>query len=122
MLFERHSEELISLPKFYGRMLRSFMLASSIVLSALAVGAIGYHGFAQLNWVDAILNASMILTGMGPVTPMNSTGAKLFASGYALFSGVVFLSAVSIVIAPLFHRILHHFHLDAEDEGVGKPD
>jgi hypothetical protein len=72
----------------------------------------GYHRIAGLGWVDSVLNASMILTGMGPVDPMTTTAAKLFASAYALFSGVVFLSAVGIVLSPIFHRILHAFHLD----------
>ena len=85
----------------------------------MAAGVIGYHFIARLSWIDAVLNASMILTGMGPVDPMTSTAAKLFASGYALFSGVVFLSAMGIVLSPIFHRVLHVFHLDEEDE---KPD
>jgi hypothetical protein len=94
----------------------SFLLALGIVAVALGIGVLGYHYIAQLAWIDAVLNASMILTGMGPVDPMKDTPSKLFASAYALFSGVVFLSAVSIVLAPVFHRILHHFHLDEEDE------
>jgi len=85
----------------------------------LMVGVLGYHHFAKLDWVDAVLNASMILTGMGPVAPMNDTASKLFASAYALFSGVAFLSGVAIVLSPLFHRILHHFHLADEDEREG---
>ena len=80
------------------------------------IGILGYHYIARLSWIDALLNASMILTGMGPVATLTDTPSKLFASAYALFSGVVFLSAVSIVLAPVFHRILHKFHLDEEDE------
>jgi hypothetical protein len=74
----------------------------------------GYHSFARLGWIDSILNASMILTGMGPVDPMTTTAAKLFASAYALFSGVVFLSAMGIILTPIFHRVLHAFHMDED--------
>jgi hypothetical protein len=88
----------------------------SIVSLALAAGVIGYHAIAGLSWVDSVLNASMILTGMGPVDTMKDTASKLFASAYALFSGVIFLSAVGIVLAPIFHRIIHAFHID-DDAG-----
>ncbi len=84
-----------------------------------ALGVLGYHYIARLAWIDAVLNAAMILTGMGPVDTMKDTPSKLFASAYALFSGVVFLSAISIVFAPVFHRVLHHFHLDEEDGQAG---
>jgi hypothetical protein len=89
-------------------------LAAAIALlgGALLIGVAGYHFFAGLAWVDALLNASMILTGMGPVDVLTSTGAKIFASAYALFSGVVFLSATGVIIAPVVHRVLHRFHLE----------
>ena len=77
---------------------------------------IGYHAIGGLPWVDSILNASMILTGMGPVDPMRTAAAKLFASAYAIFSGVAFLTSVGVLLAPLFHRFLHHFHLEVEGE------
>jgi len=114
-LFEHKTEPLLPWPRFFRRVALSFLLASGIVGVALLIGVLGYHQFAGLAWIDALLNASMILTGMGPVDPMTSVPAKLFASTYALFSGVVFLSAVGIVLSPLFHRILHHFHLDEQD-------
>jgi hypothetical protein len=85
------------------------------VVAALAIGVIGYHGLENLRWVDSILNASMILGGMGPVTVLQTSGGKLFASGYALFSGVIFLVVAGLLFAPIFHRLLHHFHMDAED-------
>jgi len=90
----------------------SALLVFGIVFTALFAGVLGYHAIAKLGWIDAILNASMILTGMGPVDPMKTSAAKLFASAYALFSGVVFLSAIGIALAPVFHRILHRFHMD----------
>ena len=76
------------------------------------IGIFGYHGFAGFNWVDSLLNATMILTGMGPVGALPSDTAKLFASAYALFSGLVFITATGILLAPIFHRVLHRFHIE----------
>ena len=98
------------------RIALSFCVAFSIVFIALAIGTLGYYFIAKLGWIDAILNASMILTGMGPVASMDTTGSKLFASAYALFSGFVFLTSTGIVLSPVFHRVLHAFHIDDEDE------
>ncbi len=115
-MFERRREKLLPWPRFARRMALSFLLTVGIVATALMMGVFGYHYIARLSWIDALLNASMILTGMGPVATLTDASSKLFASGYALFSGVVFLSAVSIVLAPVFHRVLHKFHLDDTDE------
>lgn len=82
---------------------------------SLGIGVIGYHFLADLGWVDSLLNASMILTGMGPVNPMISTEAKLFSSFYALFSGVAFLSIAAVMFAPLIHRFLHKLQIDLEE-------
>jgi len=87
-----------------------------IITGSLGLGVLGYRIFAHLGWIDSLLNASMILTGMGPVDPMRTNGAKLFASFYAIFSGVAFLSSVGVFLAPIAHRLLHRFHLDAEEE------
>jgi hypothetical protein len=111
-MFETKKEKLLPWPRFMKRMALSLLLTSSIVAVALFAGILGYHCIAGLGWVDSLLNASMILTGMGPVDPMKTTSAKVFASAYALFSGVVFLSAMAIVLSPIFHRVLHAFHLD----------
>lgn len=111
-MYEKKGDDLLPLPRFLRRMLLSALIAAAIAGTALCAGVVGYHRVAGLGWVDSLLNASMILTGMGPVDTMRSDSAKLFASGYALFSGIVFLSAVGIVLAPVFHRILHKFHLD----------
>ena len=78
----------------------------------------GYHCFGNLPWVDSFLNASMILTGMGPVDRMETDAGKLFSSFYALFSGVAFLTFVAVLFSPLYHRFMHKFHLDIE----GKED
>jgi hypothetical protein len=76
----------------------------------------GYHHIAKISWIDSLLNASMILTGMGPVNEMTTNGAKLFASFYALFSGIVFLSTVAVIFAPIAHRLLHLLHADDNEE------
>ncbi len=114
-MFERKGEKLLPFPRFLGRVGLSFLLAIAIATGALVIGTLGYHYVAGLGWLDAELNAAMILTGMGPVDPMRSAAAKLFASGYALFSGVVFLTSIGIVLSPVIHRIVHRFHLDDGD-------
>ncbi len=111
-MFEHKSERLLPWPRFVRRMGLAFLLMVGLVGGALMLGVLGYHFIARLPWIDVLLNASMILTGMGPVATMEDTPSKLFASGYALFSGVIFLSSVGIVLSPVFHRILHRFHLD----------
>lgn len=111
-MYERKTEKLLPWPQFARRMALSALVAFAIVASGLVIGILGYRYIAHLEWIDALLNASMILTGMGPIAPMIDNAAKLFASAYALFSGVVFLSGMGIVLSPLFHRILHRFHLE----------
>ena len=88
-------------------------MSAGLIVFALGIGMTGYHCFESLNWVDAFVNAAMILSGMGPVNQLNTDSGKIFAGCYALFSGLVFLSAVSIVLAPLAHRALHRFHLES---------
>ena len=100
---------------FYQRFLLALALSSALIAVSLGIGVLGYHGIAGLNWVDSILNASMILTGMGPVNTLNTDEAKLFASAYALFSGLIFITATGILLSPIFHRVLHRFHLEARD-------
>ena len=86
--------------------------ATCVILVALFIGICGYHWVAGLDWIDSLLEASMILGGMGPVNPITTTGAKLFASVYALFSGLVFIGLMGIVLTPVFHRVLHKFHVE----------
>jgi len=100
---------------FYHRFLIALGLSSALITVSLGLGILGYHYLADLNWVDALLNAAMILTGMGPVNPLNTDTAKVFASAYALFSGLVFISATGILLTPVFHRVLHRFHLEEKD-------
>ena len=94
------------------RLGRSGMLGLAMVLSALTVGVCGYHFTADLPWLDALVDASMILSGMGPVDPIRNDAGKWFESFYALFSGVVFITAVGVLMSPLVHRFLHRFHLE----------
>lgn len=86
----------------------------ALVLVSWLVGTTGYRVFEGMSWIDAILNAAMILGGMGPVTPLQTTAGKLFASFYALFAGIVFLVSVAILLAPHLHRLLHRLHLETE--------
>ena len=88
--------------------------ASVEVTSALGFGVVGYHWLGGLPWIDALVNASMILGGMGPVDPISSPAGKLFVSFYALFSGLVFIGVASLAIAPFVHRIMHSLHIEEE--------
>jgi hypothetical protein len=116
-MFEHHREPLASQAEFKRRVLRFGSLSIGIIMVSLGIGVIGYHFIVGLAWIDALLNASMLLGGMGPMdTDLKTTAAKLFASAYALFSGVVFLVAIGILSTPIFHRFLHHFHLELDDE------
>jgi hypothetical protein len=100
---------------FLWRVVKFMSLATAVISTALVLGILGYHYIAGFPWVDSILNASMILGGMGPVCELPTDDAKLFASAYALFSGLVFISVIAIVLAPVAHRALHAFHLDEKD-------
>ncbi len=100
---------------FYHRFLLALGLSAGLIGFSLGIGILGYHFIAGFNWMDSLLNAAMILTGMGPGNTLNSDTAKLFASAYALFSGVVFRSATGILLAPIFHRVLHRFHIEERD-------
>ena len=94
------------------RLLRNLLYVSGLIAASLALGAVGYHQFAGLPWLDATLNAAMILTGMGPVNPLTTAAGKVFGIVYALFSGVAFLTMVAMLLAPAAHRLLHRFHLE----------
>ena len=115
-MFEHRKEPLASRSEFAWRMARFSALAAGILFVSLAIGVLGYHFLEGLSWLDSLLNASMLLGGMGPVATLKTTAGKLFASFYSLFAGMVILVAVGVMIAPVFHRILHHFHLEIEDE------
>ena len=97
---------------FYHRFLVAFALSIGLIIFSLGLGVLGYHFIAKLGWVDALLNAAMILTGMGPVNPLTTPAGKVFGIAYALFSGVAFLTMVAMLLAPAAHRLLHRLHLE----------
>jgi hypothetical protein len=115
-IFERKHEELASVGVFVKRIFAALGIAFCLIGMALAIGIAGYHTLGKLGWVDSLLEASMILGGMGPVSTLSTDGVKIFASLYALFSGLVFVGVMGIVLAPVVHRFLHKFHVDEEDE------
>lgn len=114
MEFEHQSEPVLPFDRFIKRIIRYTFFACLLLGASLGIGVLGYHYFNELSWLDSLLNASMILTGMGPVDPMKSDTAKLFASFYSIFSGVVFLSTVAVFLSPIVHRFLHRLHVDEE--------
>lgn len=102
---------------FLQRIAKSTILSGSIMMMALGIGILGYHFIAEQAWIDSLLNASMILSGMGPIGDIKNDPGKVFASGYALFSGVVFITTAGILLAPLVHRFLHRFHIEISNQG-----
>ena len=113
-MFEHRTKPLLPKKVFVVRVLFSLAFAAGIIGLSLGLGMVGYHFCGGLGWLDSLLNASMILTGMGPVNELHTVAGKLFASFYALFSGVVFISSVAVLLAPVIHRFLHKFHLESE--------
>jgi hypothetical protein len=116
-VYERRHVPLLSRARFLRRLLRHFSIALVLISGSLAIGMWGYHHFEGMHWIDAFLNAAMLLGGMGPVEPsLHTTGGKLFAGFYALYAGIVVLAAASILLAPVFHRFIHRFHLEDDSE------
>lgn len=115
-MYEHHREPLLPRKKFYHRLARNAGFALALITFALVVGMMGYHVICGLPMDDAFLNASMILTGMGPVNVLQGTSAKIFASFYAIASGVLFPTTIGIVLAPVLHRFLHKLHIDEDEE------
>lgn len=116
MMYEHRRRPLLSRMEFSIRVLRHGLIAFGVVAATLGMGILGYHWLEGLPWIDALLNASMILGGMGPVNPLHTTVGKLFASAYALFSGVVFIGIMGLILAPFVHRLLHRFHWEADNK------
>ena len=114
--FEHHSAPLLPREDFVRRLLRNAAIAAGLIVFSLGIGMIGYHLFVRLDWTDSFLNASMILTGMGEITALDTTGGKIFAGLYALFSGVAFLTIIGVLVAPVVHRFMHRFHLALDEE------
>ena len=120
-MYEHRSEPLLPLRAFLFRLSRHGAVAFGLLAVSLAAGMAGYHLFEKLHWVDAFLNSSMLLGGMGPVDPPKTNAGKIFAGLYALYAGLVVITVAAIMVTPVFHRLLHRFHADAEEEaGKGK--
>jgi hypothetical protein len=117
LIYERKSRPLAPRRIFLGRVFKNLMLATAILGACLAIGVLGYHYIAKFAWIDSLLNASMILSGMGPVGDIKNDAGKVFASAYALFSGVAFITNIGILLAPAVHRMFHALHLEEEEKG-----
>jgi len=114
-------EPLAPLRVFYNRLVQCFLLTLVIVGFSLVLGTVGYHYSEGLSWLDSLVNAAMILTGMGPTSPMTSVPGKLFSVFYCLYSGLAFLSLVAILVTPICHRFVHQFHLSEECQPQAPP-
>lgn len=112
--FESMRQPLLSTAAFARRLAWNFAVASALIAASLLGGMVGYHATEDMAWIDAFANASMILSGMGPLDPLKTSGGKLFAGFYALYSGLVLILASGIILAPLIHRLIHRFHLEEE--------
>jgi hypothetical protein len=120
-MFEHHTEPLLARAAFAARLLRHAVMFIGLVGVALGIGVLGYHKLEGLSWIDATLNASMILGGMGPMSALHTDAGKLFASAYALFSGLLFVVAMGVLFAPIIHRLMHQFHFqDQTSESSGE--
>jgi len=113
--YERQHDKLAPRSVFIKRLIAALAVALGLILLALIIGIAGYHCIAGFNRVDSLLEASMILGGMGPIKELPTDSAKVFASVYALFSGLIFIGVMGIVLSPVVHRIMHKFHVDEKD-------
>ena len=114
VMYEHRNEKLLTPRQFAKRVALHAALVLAAVSISLAIGVIGYRVTAALPWLDALLNASMILGGMGPVNPITTPSGKVFASLYALYAGLFFIAVAGVLMAPFLHRMLHRFHLDTD--------
>ena len=112
-MFEQRHEPLLPRAAFFRRMTKYALLALGFIVVSLGIGMAGYHFFEGMSWIDAFVNSAMLMGGMGPVGELHTDTGKLFAGLYALYCGLIVIIAIGIVAAPLLHRILHHFHLQA---------
>ena len=115
-MYEHRAKPLLPRHKFFARLRLHAALAMALIVVSLGIGMAGYHVLENMNWIDSFANASMILSGMGPLGELKTSAGKIFAGCYALFSGVAFLTSVGVVFAPIFHRFLHKFHLESAKE------
>jgi hypothetical protein len=122
MLLERRYQPLISRREFAWRYLRWGSVGAAILIVSLAYGVCGYHFLEHIPWIDSLLNASMILGGMGPVDTLHTTAGKLFASFYALYSGLLLISLTGMMLTPMVHRFMHKFHIEESKSHSAKRD
>ena len=120
-MYEHHKRPLVPRSAFYARLSRNALIAFAMMLGALGLGMLGYHGFEKESWIDAFSDAAMILSGMGPLNPLHTAAGKIFAGCYALFSGLTFITITGIVLLPIIHRLFHKFHLQLDDPGESAP-
>jgi hypothetical protein len=121
-MYERRHAPLATRAQFVRRIARHFAFGMGIIAGSLAIGMLGYRWLEHMRWIDAFLNAAMLLGGMGPIkTDLTSTGSKLFAGLYALYAGMVVLVVAGLLLAPAFHRLVHRFHLEEEEEKRRRP-
>ena len=113
-MFEHHEKHLLPRKEYYRRVAHHAILGVVVLIGSLGIGMTGYHVLEKLPWIDAFLNAAMILSGMGPVAPIQTDAGKIFAGCYALFSGLTLVAILGIIFAPVVHRFLHKFHLEDE--------
>ncbi|HEX3870909.1 MAG TPA: hypothetical protein VHV77_10760 [Pirellulales bacterium] len=114
--FEHLGSKVLPRREFARRLMRNFTAATLLVVVSLLLGIVGYHTFEQLPWIDSFANASMILSGMGPLGELKHWNGKLFAGFYALYSGLVLVAVIGIILAPIIHRALHRFHAAEDDK------
>lgn len=114
MMFEHRKAPLLPRQAFFARLARTAALGLVMIAVSLGIGMAGYHAFENLSWIDAFANAAMILSGMGPLTPLQTSSGKLFAGCYALFSGLALVIIIGLIFAPVVHRFLHKFHLESD--------
>ncbi|HWY97874.1 MAG TPA: hypothetical protein VNY36_02205 [Bacteroidia bacterium] len=114
-MFENKYQPLAKKEVFYSRLMKMALIATVAVIVCLLIGIAGYHYIAHLIWIDALHNASMILSGMGPVANIDNVAGKLFSSFYALFSGVAFITNIGIFLSPVIHRFLHKIHINTKE-------
>ena len=110
-MYEGRHQALISRRHFYRRIALHLAAAALLLAASLAIGMAGYVATEGMSWLDAFLNAAMLLGGMGPVSPLTTSGGKLFAGAFALYAGLVFVACAALVLTPVLHRLLHRFHL-----------
>ena len=115
MLFESKHQPLAPVNVFRRRIIKSFLFGIIIMFLCLLLGVLGYHYTAGIGWLDSLHNASMILSGMGPVVNITNVAGKLFSSFYALFSGVIFITNIGVILAPAIHRFFHRMHVQTEN-------